>query len=250
MRTLVSYVPSRNVLRLRRLSDLPRELIGRPHEADYLAFRHFTKQRPKVVDVGANRGQAIVSLRAVLENPEIWSFEPNKELARYLARRFASHQVQVYPTGLGASNRTLPLYIPKYGHTLWDTRASVYESEARRHLSTATFWRFSPLRASVVQTEIDIGVLDDFHLEPDILKIDVEGAEADVIRGGLDTIEANLPVIFVEGIGVEIEQLLEGLGYRRYRYDVAGDVFVEGQSGRVNTFLMRAGHLSLFDGST
>jgi FkbM family methyltransferase len=222
--------------------------MGRPHEADYLALRHFTKRRPKVVDVGANRGQAIVSLRAVLEDPEIWSFEPNKELALYLARRFGSSQVKVYPSGLGASNRSVTLYMPKYGHTVWDTRASIHEAEALRHFSAETFWRFSPKRASIVKTEIDVRTLDDFHLAPDILKIDVEGAEADVILGGLETIRSGQPVILVEGEAIAVEKPLSPMGYRRFCYDVAADTFVEGRSGSLNTFVMRPEHLSLFDG--
>ena len=119
-------------------------MTRKPHESDYLAFRHFAPRQPKVVDVGANRGQAIESLRRVLHDPAIWSFEPNKDLALYLQRRFTAEEVKVYPNGLGSSNGTMTLYMPKYGHTVWDTRASIHESEARKHLSADTFWRFSP----------------------------------------------------------------------------------------------------------
>ena len=70
-----------------------------------------------------------------------------------------------------------------------------------------------------------------------------------MIRGALGTIESSLPVIFVEGPAVEIEAMLGSLGYSRYRYDVAAGVFLDGQSGSLNTFLLRPGHLPLFEGS-
>ena len=89
-------------------------------------------------------------------------------------------------------------------------------------------------------------MLDDFQLTPDILKIDVEETESEVIKGALGTIEASLPVILVEGTAIEIEALLGSLGYSRYRYDVASGDFLHGQSGSLNTFLLRPGHLPLF----
>jgi FkbM family methyltransferase len=222
--------------------------MGRPHESDYLALRHFVRDQPSVVDVGANRGQAILSLRRVLKGPIIWSFEPNKDLAKYLDHRFASEGVIVHPYGLGSSNETMPLYMPKYGHTVWDTRASIEESEARRHLSADTFWRFAPERASVVRVDVDIRILDEFQLTPDILKIDVEGAESEVVRGGMDTIKSNLPVILVEGTGTEVEELIGSLGYRRYQYDVNEVALVRDRSGSLNTFLLCPNHLSMFKG--
>jgi FkbM family methyltransferase len=71
----------------------------------------------------------------------------------------------------------------------------------------------------------------DQHLQHiDILKIDVEGAEAMVFRGGTDTLSAdNAPTLFCEfnetaahGAGsstAEIRELLKGYGYQLFRFD-------------------------------
>jgi FkbM family methyltransferase len=245
-RTLVSYLPSRSVIGLRRLADVPNWLQRRPHEADYLAFRQYKPPRPNVIDVGANRGQAIVSLRRVLREPKIWSFEPNLYLAEYIARRFRSPDFAAFPHALGASNQTVTLYVPTYGHTVWDTRASLAEDEARQHLNPDEFRWYTERRASLEKIEVEIRTLDEFDLTPDILKIDVEGAEAAVVEGGMTTIESHRPVILLEGDPDQPERLLTGLGYRRHRFDPDRNRMVAGESGALNTFLLRPDHHRLF----
>lgn len=247
LRTLVSYVPSRSVLGLRRLTDLP-GWLGHPHDGDYGAFRHYTRVSPAVVDVGANRGQTIASLLRVLDGPNVWAFEPNVNLAAYLKRRFGSKQIIVFPTGLGSLRQTVTLYLPRYGHTVWDTRASLIEDQARRLLRPDQFWRFDERRAGIEKIEVEIRCLDEFALSPDILKVDVEGTESAVIEGGMATISAHVPVILAEGDAETAMPLLSPLGYRRHRFDPVRLRFLADQPGEVNTFLMDAGHYELFRG--
>ena len=146
----------------------------------------------------------------------------------------------------GRRNETLKLYVPKYGHTVWDTRASVVEAEARRHLSPEVFWRFDDRRATVVASEVEIRRLDEFDFAPHIIKIDVEGTESDVIDGGFDTIRAHLPVIVVEGNGAQAVERLRPLGYQRHRFDPVSNVLIRDQAGVINTFLLREDHHGLF----
>jgi len=247
-RTLVSYLPSRSVIGLRRLADIPNWLLRRPHETDYLAFRNYRPPRPRVIDVGANRGQAVVSLRRVLRDPKIWSFEPNLDLAAYTAKRFRSPDFVLFPHALGASDETVTLYVPTYGHTVWDTRASLAEDEARQHLSPDQFRWYTERRASLEKMEVEIRALDEFDLAPDILKIDVEGVESAVIEGGMATIASHLPVIVLEGGADQSERLLRELGYRKHRFEPNRNRFVVGESGLLNTFLLRPGHYPLFAG--
>jgi len=64
---------------------------------------------------------------------------------------------------------------------------------------------------------------------PDVIKIDVEGAEFDVLSGGLEVLRMSRPTIFLEAHGVEIEkacsQRLLQLGYkiRRIERDIRGE---------------------------
>jgi FkbM family methyltransferase len=58
---------------------------------------------------------------------------------------------------------------------------------------------------------------------PNVIKIDVEGAEFDVLSGALDTLHTSRPKIFLEAHGAAIEkacsQHLLGLGYKIRRFE-------------------------------
>lgn len=55
-------------------------------------------------------------------------------------------------------------------------------------------------------------------LPPDVVKMDVEGAEAEVLRGGLETLGEHRPLIIFSTHGAELRsecyELLESIGYR------------------------------------
>ena len=59
--------------------------------------------------------------------------------------------------------------------------------------------------------------LDSYNLQPDLLKIDVEGFEISVLKGGLKTIEEFKPRIIIEAHSSELEkqtkEILKSLGY-------------------------------------
>jgi FkbM family methyltransferase len=75
---------------------------------------------------------------------------------------------------------------------------------------------------------IDTVRLDDYSrdIRPDLIKIDVEGAEADVIKGGLETLKKYSPKIVMEigakesplyPLHLEAIDLLKSIGYRPFR---------------------------------
>ena len=74
--------------------------------------------------------------------------------------------------------------------------------------------------------DIEIVPLDQLGFDRiDLMKIDVEGAEPSVLRGGLATIQATRPYIIAEAQTVEarreIDAVLEPLGYRRLDRDLS-----------------------------
>jgi len=189
-----------------------------------------------VVDVGANRGQSVRSLHLVLPSPHIVAFEPNPRLAEYIKSRYQSG-VEVHNVALGRTISQLNLYIPSYGRWSWDTRASLDAEAAEAAFSEVDFWRFNRDRARVDHISVPVRALDGFDLAPDLIKVDVEGTERAVVEGALKTIARNRPVLLVEGDGAAVEDLLDGLGYRRFWWDAANAELVAGP-GKLNTFLL------------
>lgn len=238
LRSAVSYVPSRSLFSLRELSDLKRRVQRRPHEPEFAVLRHFNWSRPVVVDVGANRGQAIRSFQLVLSDPRIVCVEPNPVLAAELKKRFPS--ITLHNAALGEEPGELILHIPRYGHTFHDTRASLHHHVAAEFLSRRFFVPFRPTRAKVEVVAVEVIQLDELDVKPDVVKIDVEGAEELVIAGGLATIASTHPVLIIEMPSDRLVSSLAELGYQ--------DLSVSLRSGRTSLHRGRShrSHNALF----
>lgn len=240
-RSVVSYLPSEGLITLRRLRELPSSLARRPHEDDFLAFRDFKRPNPVIVDVGANRGQSVMSFRRTIGTAQIHCFEPNPFLHDELER----FGVDVNPVALGSHDGELNLYVPRYGHTLYDTRAALDEVTAANFLSDDHFAGFKPGRAGVEHISVPVTRLDSFRLAPDIIKIDVEGGGAAVIAGARQTIAAHRPLLLIEDDDGDSAALVADLGYELARYDAGAKCLVRGQAGDPNTFLVHPHHSGL-----
>ena len=79
------------------------------------------------------------------------------------------------------------------------------------------------LTETIALTTLD-ALADEFRIEPDVIKIDVEGAELLVLRGGVETLKRNRPAVLAEMLRIhsapfgyhpnEIIDLMDSLSYR------------------------------------
>ncbi|MFH1954615.1 MAG: FkbM family methyltransferase, partial [Pseudomonadota bacterium] len=62
--------------------------------------------------------------------------------------------------------------------------------------------------------------MDEFNLAPFFIKVDAQGMDIEIVRGGLATIAKCKPIILLKGVSYEgeLRELLEPLGYRMYAY--------------------------------
>ncbi len=217
---------------------------GQPHEADFWGLAQLDLADRLVLDVGANLGQSIASIKLVQPRARVISFEPNTLLAPALARvaaRFADVTVQM--VGLGARDEACELWVPRVRGYEFRQLASVAPPDAAEtagFLSDEVFLR--PVQPEEVQprrVDCRLVTLDSLGLEPALIKIDTEGTAPAVLAGGLATIEASRPVLLVESDAAQVEQLLTILspwGYRLHAWD--GQRLVEGQAGELNSWFL------------
>lgn len=70
------------------------------------------------------------------------------------------------------------------------------------------------------QTTVKTTSLDELGVAPDFIKIDAEGAESAILRGGMHTLTHQRPRLFIELHGIcealACEKLLTGIGYRGF----------------------------------
>lgn len=246
LRTAASYLPSDVVMRARVLRDKPRQWLHTPHEPEFELLRVFDRPGEQVLDVGANRGQSIDSLRMVLTDPEIVGVEPIPHLCAYLER--SRPGVRVINQGIAGEAGQMELHIPRYGQALFDTRATLRHARAAEFLNPANFAFFRPARSGVETSLVKIGPIDDLGLNPYIIKIDVEGMDEDAIRGGLQTITSNKPALLIERPSSGTTKLLDGVGYQAVCYEPRGKRLVRAQtaSQRIfNTLYFTEDHLDL-----
>jgi len=158
-----------------------------------------------VLDIGANIGWFSLVVASTNPSARIFAFEPNFEVAFLLRQNFLTNRV---------IGETLPLAVSdKCGRAVFYQDKDDWASSLVDHSSTAR------------TLEVQSVTVDDFvlsnELEPDFLKIDVEGAEEEVFAGAHRTLRAFTPDLLFEvsPLVTSVERLRASLlscGYQRF----------------------------------
>jgi FkbM family methyltransferase len=152
-------------------------------EADVELLSKFIRPGDIVVDVGAHKG--LYSIPLYNMGCTVYSFEPNAHCASLLAS-WASrkNRVHCFQVGLSDVSKTAELKIP-------------LDETGKQHIASASVCKEFEGQFSI--EKITLNRLDDFKLPGlSFLKIDVEGLEDKVVRGGLETIRKYRPVLLIE----------------------------------------------------
>jgi FkbM family methyltransferase len=167
-----------------------------------------------VVDVGANTG--FYALLAGAANPKvkILAFEPDPTVIPILRKNVRMNglywRVKIYRYGLSDKIGAANLYIPTQEHGLVETSSSLESTFKEAHskivpvkVSTMdrilSSWRYASTRVAMI-------------------KIDVEGHEASVLRGAENIVRRDRPIIFIEVLPrADITFLTEFLNRNRYK---------------------------------
>lgn len=230
----------------RRLRLVLRYLARRPHEPDFAYLGTIRQLDGLFLDIGGNAGQSALSFRIFNRSAPILSIEPNPLCERdlRLAGRLAGN-FRYLILAAGDHDGTLTLYVPTYrGRPLTGEASMVPLGPADLHSLRG---RPEAVRETeIVQRTVQVRRLDELALEPAFVKIDVEGFEANVVRGLWATIRRCRPLILVETNArfAEVLDLLAPLGYRPQRFDPATGRLREYGGEAQNVFLVPPAHPS------
>jgi FkbM family methyltransferase len=135
-------------------------------------------------DIGANAGVFALDFAKAVPNLDVYAFEPQPTLARHLRLSVAENgfdRVRLFEVLLGSSEGTGSLYI---------TSHAVHASTIpREHKFEQIKVPMRTLDALIRQNEVR---------PPDVIKIDVEGAELDVFKGASHLLHTYRPSIVFE----------------------------------------------------
>ena len=154
-----------------------------------------------IFDVGANTGATVLRYRKFFPNAIIHAFEPEPRCAKTLEENVGQDsKVIIVKEAVSETTGTLPFYISsgKTTHSLLERPSN----------DNGTY--FGAEKAAVKEkvnvsvTTIDTYVQKHSFDHIDILKIDVEGAERQVLRGAQNLLSSGeLPIVFLEMMFVE-----------------------------------------------
>ncbi|MDG2330903.1 MAG: FkbM family methyltransferase [Flavobacteriales bacterium] len=205
------------------------------HEKDFKAMQLLDLQDGQLfLDIGSNRGEAILSLQ-LMNNKKmrIIGFEPNPFVYKKLSTQIRSmDNVEIYNIGLASAEREADLHVPFYRKWMFDGLAS-FDYDAAKGWLKNRLWRFDENKLRIESVKCVIKKLDGFKLKPYFIKIDVQGYELEVLKGGLETIKKYKPIILIESINTDHKAFLTPFQYHFYHFN--NKKLVKGD-GMLNTF--------------
>ncbi len=216
LRTLQNYFPG-----LRGLKNdayyYSRRYLGLSHEGEFAVIAAMrAKPDDLFLDIGANRGQSILSIRKYRPDARIVSFEPNPVIFAELKQRFAAVAgVELRNHGLGPRPGEMTLFVPAYNGFVYDGVATFSREAAFGYFSAKTLYFFDPAKVTASEYVCPIVTLDSLELTPSFLKIDIEGFEFEMLSGAIETLRRTEPAILIEQFwdSTKVSELLGGLGY-------------------------------------
>lgn len=196
-----------------------RRIMRKPHEPEFAIISRLKPEGQSFVDVGANAGQSIESIRLFAPDAALHAFEANAGLARRLEARYErDRDVTIHPYGLGREVGRFTLHVPRYRRMVYDGLASIDFQEASNWLNPERVFGFRPDQLTIESMGCDVRPLDDIGLDPCFVKIDVQGLEHDVVLGGIETMRRSEPLLLIEAPSDELCKLLADVGFSDLAY--------------------------------
>lgn len=185
---------------------------GEVHDVDFAVLRRFLRPDTDVLDVGANRGQSMVSLWALQCPARIHAFEANPMLHPVLDAVAPHCGATVHPFGLSDADATLQLLVPWAGGDCFLEEASMQREYFELPWVAEKFQQRGGLHLETVDIQVRVG--DQLQLRPSVIKVDVEGAELRVIKGLWNTVRTHRPAILAENSDYQnVTELLNTADY-------------------------------------
>jgi FkbM family methyltransferase len=193
-----------------RLLD-PRRPIVDPIDAAFIG--RWVKPGAIIWDIGANLG--LFALPAALRASQVYAFEPDISLAACLRRSLrlrANRRLSVAVIACAVSDvdGIAAFEISRY-------------STAMNKLQSVGHWNTIAVAERHHVPTLRIDRLAQSLPPPDLLKIDVEGAEIKVLEGGRETIARKRPIILIEGPSTLWEAMTDFFNEHRYAMFDAAD---------------------------
>ena len=162
-----------------------------------------------ILDVGSNDGTSIRMFRRYFPAVKIIAIDP------ITTPRFKLKNVTLIKTALSDKAGNRSLITPIVNGKQLTQYSSFYKEKMISQICSDM--ALLETEVSTIETEVSFNTIDNLEVTPFFIKIDVEGAELEVLKGSLNVIKKYNPVILVEIQNQksyqEIKELLSSHGY-------------------------------------
>ncbi|MBL8399477.1 MAG: FkbM family methyltransferase [Candidatus Accumulibacter cognatus] len=182
-------------------------------------LRHLLKPGQKVIDIGANYGvYALCMAKAVGSTGHVWAFEPSSSTASLLAEGIAANsfaQVTLVQSALSSASGTARL--SRSPHS--ELNALVHDLSATTETETVSLVTLDECLETYCWQDIEV------------IKIDAEGEEANILKGGERFFAQLSPLVQYEikagpDLHMHLIEAFAALGYTSYRLVPGLDLLV------------------------
>lgn len=163
-------------------------LSGNFDKDTLVEFEKYIRPNQVVYDLGANEGYYAISASKIVEsNGKVFAFEPMPENLRLLNKHISVNKIKnITVIDKAVSNKNDILTFSKTD----DRAGNTYVNSSPKFEETTS-------RFEVFSVALDHFCITDKNPSPDVLKIDVEGAEYDVLIGAQQVIEKYKPIVIL-----------------------------------------------------
>jgi len=172
-------------------------------------FKEFINDKSTVIDIGAYIGTNTIKMAKLAK--KVLSFEPYKKTFNILNSNLLInnvHNVELYNCALGNENK----HIDK----MWFPKMDVLNMGI--NMGTLRINRDTTLINDSVIVDFEMKRLDDiidsnYNENIDLIKIDTEGCENEILNGAMNIILKHSPVIIIENVDNNMNDILTNIGY-------------------------------------
>lgn len=191
------------------------------------------------IDIGGNWGQSIEALQWTCKPKRIVCIEPNPYLNGILRARYRSRpEIIVLENAVSDAPGEHRLYVPSYRGFVYDGLASLDRASAAEWLNEHRVAGFDRSKLRIDEHTVKVITLDSLQLQPDVVKIDVQGHEYQAVKGGEQTFRRAQPITIIETPDSRVVELLASYGLLPFRYHAAH--LAPGDTSGLNTVFLGA----------
>jgi FkbM family methyltransferase len=170
----------------------------KPRIEDVLLSFYKNDSKITFIDVGANVGQTIDFITKLYKSIDIYSFEPTPALIDYLNKKYGHfNNIHIEQMALSDQNGQLDFYQSAYSPTNSCLQPNLELYNKFNTSLSETLGNSDKIQVKAIT--LDSWFEDHKYIGiVDIIKIDTQGFEYNVVKGGLDTLKNNTKMLYFE----------------------------------------------------